>query len=73
MRHTNARVAKVRRRSCSELPASRNGSTSDTELVEPLTKQEMGDLQHRDQQHARKNHSYLWVFQKPLRTERRRQ
>ncbi len=30
-------------------------------------------IQHRDQQHARKNHSYLWVFRKPLRTERRRQ
>jgi len=30
-------------------------------------------IQHRDQQHARKNHSYLWIFRKPLRAERRRQ
>lgn len=29
-------------------------------------------IQHRDQHHARKNHSYLWVFRKPIRTERLR-
>jgi hypothetical protein len=29
-------------------------------------------IRHRDQHHARKNHSYLWVFRKFARNERRR-
>ena len=28
-------------------------------------------IQHKNQKHARKNHSYLWIFKKPMEREKK--